>query len=154
MKKHPKKNLCEASRTLNMYLRIAELYFSILDSKDMINISSQIRREHVEGKCGTFVSFYPSPSWLGDSAGAWVASLVHLGNSKWTKPQVISSGSCRTLRGGFQRTSVLPGDRIILVLDQDETGMQCIPQIFPMRTCVYSLQFCCTKHQLQWFVQD
>lgn len=26
--------LCEASRTLNTYLRIAEFYFSILDSKD------------------------------------------------------------------------------------------------------------------------
>lgn len=80
----PKKKLCEASRTLNMYLRIAELYFSILDSKDMFNISSRIRLEHLEGKSGTFVSFHPSPSWLGSSAGTWVTSLLHLGNSKWT----------------------------------------------------------------------
>lgn len=99
-KNNPKK-ICEASRTLNLYLRIAELYVSILDSKDIINIYSQIRLEHLEGKSGTFVSFYPSPFWLEGSAGAWIISLLHLGNSKWTKPQVISSGSCRTPRGGF-----------------------------------------------------
>lgn len=48
----------------------------------MINISSQIRVEHLEGKSGTFVSFYLSPSWLGGSAGTWVSSLLYLGSSK------------------------------------------------------------------------
>lgn len=63
-----------------MHLRIAEHYFSILDSKDTINISSYIGLEHLEGKSGTFVSFYPSPAWLGGSAGTWVTSLLHLGH--------------------------------------------------------------------------